>query len=121
MAKKRKYTPDKGPLNRVSAIYKGKTKDKTLAMEIGTTGGGDIQEQVTHEHDKKKGTITKVYKAKGKPEIKIVVPAEQEYFKKSKGPKLIRRDKHVTTHPMTVTKRYKGGLMVKPKTAKRGY
>ena len=30
MTKKRKYTPDKGPLNRVSAIYKGKTKDKKM-------------------------------------------------------------------------------------------
>jgi hypothetical protein len=92
----KKYTPD----DRIASKVKVKNKKANVVAELGLSGQGLIQEQVSQKHHKKgkkAGTITEVYQGykkpkgniiKGKEKIIMTVPAEEMYFKKSKGPML---------------------------------
>jgi len=102
--KKKKYTSPYKTVHKVKSVEKNFSPGKDYVGEVGfgdpakMKNMGNVTEMVSQIHDKKKGTVTEKYSNRDKSgkitkKIETTVPAEQLYFKKSKGPMLTTSSK----------------------------
>ena len=102
--KKKKYTSHYKTVQKHKNVERDFSPGKDYVSEVGfgdtekMKNMGNVTEIVSQIHDKKKGTVTEKYSTRDKSgkitkKIETTVPAEQLYFKKSKGPMLTKSDK----------------------------
>jgi len=102
--KKKKYTSHYKTVQKHKNVERDFSPGKDYVGEVGfgdtekMKNMGNVTEMVSQIHDKKKGTVTENYSTRDKSgnitkKIETTVPAEQLYFKKSKGPMLTTSSK----------------------------